>query len=131
MIDAFRKILKVLSTEDIEEILVDDIIQAFPLGIVMDDFDDGKTLKCIEEVLDDKGTQIGVILEGFAPAGAQYTKHYHDGVEEMVTLSGLAMETVTPIHLKPLKNILLPKHRVHGYKVIKDWRFVCKISKSD
>jgi len=131
MIDAFRKILKVLSTEDVEQILVDDIIKAFPLGIMVDDFGDGKTLQCIEEVLDHKGVQIGVILEGFAPAGAQYTKHYHDGVEEVVTLSGLAIETVTPLHLKPLKNILLPKHRVHGYKVIKDWRFVCKISKSD
>ncbi len=131
MIDAFRKILKVLSTEDVEEILVDDLIEAFPLGIVVDDFDDGKTLQCIEKVLDDKGVQIGVVLEGFAPAGAQYTKHYHDGVEEIVTLSGFAIETVTPLHLKSLKNILLPKHRVHGFEVIKDWRFVCKISKSD
>ena len=131
MVEAFRRILKVLSTEDIEEILVDDLIKAFPLGIMVDDFDDGKTLKCIEEVLDDKGAQIGLILEGFAPTGAKYTKHYHDGVEEVVTISGFAIETVTPLQLKPLKNIFLPKHRVHGFKVIKDWRFVCKIAKYD
>lgn len=131
MVDAFRKILKVFSVEDAEEILVNDLIEAFPLGVVVDDFEDGKTLQCIEEILDDKGVQIGVVLEGFAPVGAGYTKHYHDGIEELVTISGLAIETVTPLKLKPLKNIFLPKHRVHAFKVIKDWRFVCKIFKND
>ncbi len=131
MVEAFRKILKVLSTEDAEEILVADLIKAFPLGILVDSCADGKTFKCIERVLNDSGRQIGVILEGFAPTGAEYAKHYHDGIEEVVTISGFAIETVTPLQLKPLKNIFLPKDRVHGFKVIEDWRFVCKIVKYD
>lgn len=127
--EAFRKILKKLSTENSEEILLDDVFKAFPLGILVDDFSDGKTLKCIEKIVDEKGIQTGIILEGFAPKGAEYTKHYHDGIEELITLSGIAIETVTPLKLEPFKSIFFPKHRVHGFKVIKDWRFVCKVTR--
>lgn len=131
MVDAFRKILKKLSTEDAEEILLDDVFKAFPLDVLMDDFADGKTLKCIEKIVDEKGFQTGIILEGFAPKGAEYTKHYHDGVEELITLSGIAVETVTPLKLEPFKSIFFPKDRVHGFKVIKDWRFVCRVTRQD